>query len=360
MSGEHRTTRVAIDGEKFTINGEYTYKGAKFEGKSIEGLLLNSRMIQGLFDDENPETRDWWAFPDTGEWDPERNVKEFIEAMPVWYEKGLRAVTLNLQCGNPAGYSPHHPQIVSAYHEDGSLKEDWLDRLECVLNAADELGMVIILGLFYQGQDDRLGDEDAVVQGVRNVVEWLHEKEYRNVLIEINNECNATPSEEFNWGYQQANLKPGRVHELIDLVNDMDRDGHSYPVSTSFTGGTVPTDNVIAAADFVLVHGNGVDNPRNIGKLVEDVRSQPSYEPMPIVFNEDDHFDFYNYPNNMLTALSSGASWGFYDPGRNNYQDGYQSPPVNWGINTERKQEFFDYLEYIVYDSPGPSVDPAE
>ena len=28
----------------------------------------------------------------------------------------------------------------------------------------------------------------------------------------------------------------------------------------------------------------------------------------------------------------------------NDYRDGYQSPPVNWGLNTERKQGFFDLV----------------
>ena len=258
-------------------------------------------------------------------------------------------MTVNLQCGNPNGYSPEHPQVVSAFRPDGSLKEDWLARLDRVLDAADGLGMVVILGLFYQGQDGRLRDDDAVVAGVENVVDWLLDREYANVLIEINNECDARPED--GWGYEQDVLKPGRVHELLQLVHERGC-GH-YPVSTSFTGGTVPSDNVIAAADYVLLHGNGVSDPWGIGSLVEGARAQPSYEPMPVVFNEDDHYDFRSHPNNMLVALQHGASWGFYDAGRNNYRDGYQSPPVEWGINTDRKREFFEYVRYAVEGSPG-------
>jgi hypothetical protein len=41
--------------------------------------------------------------------------------------------------------------------------------------------------------------------------------------------------------------------------------------------------------------------------------------------------------NNMMKALGSYASWGYFDP----YADGYQTVPVNWGINTERKRQFF-------------------
>jgi hypothetical protein len=37
---------------------------------------------QGIFDDLNPETRARWAYPDTKKWDPDRNTREFVAAMP--------------------------------------------------------------------------------------------------------------------------------------------------------------------------------------------------------------------------------------------------------------------------------------
>ena len=67
-------------------------RAATWQGHRIEGLLLNSRMIQGIFDDLNPETRPRWAYPDTGRWDPERNTREFIAAMPEWRRHGLLAL----------------------------------------------------------------------------------------------------------------------------------------------------------------------------------------------------------------------------------------------------------------------------
>lgn len=338
MFGSDRQTEVSIDGEQFHINGEPTYAGKDFKGESIEGLLFNSRMVQALFDDDNPDTVDNWAYPDTGEWDPERNVREFVEMLPEYYEHGLRAVTINLQCGSPEGYSFTQPWIVSAYRSDGSLKDDWMDRLRRVLETADELGMVVILGLFYQGQDGVLEDEAAVVTAVENVTDWLLDHEFTNVLIEINNECNTS--------YDHDILKTGRVHELINLVKEKERDGFRYDVSASFAGAS-PPDNVIAAGDFVLPHGNGLDRD-TFARLIDDIRSQPSYEPMPIVFNEDDHYDFYDFHNHLTTATRNDASWGFFDPGRSDYEHGFQCPPVNWEINTQRKRDFFDTVNYIV------------
>ena len=120
-------------------------------------------MVQGIFDDLNPETRPMWAYPDTGRWDPERNTREFLAAMPEWRRHGLLAFTLNLQGGSPQGYSKgRQPWHNSAITAEGELRPEYLGRLERILDRADELGMVVILGVFYFGQDERLKDEAAV------------------------------------------------------------------------------------------------------------------------------------------------------------------------------------------------------
>ena len=49
-------TSVAIDGDAWLINGRPTYAGRSYRGWKVEGLLLNSRMVQATFDDENPLT----------------------------------------------------------------------------------------------------------------------------------------------------------------------------------------------------------------------------------------------------------------------------------------------------------------
>ncbi|OHE76213.1 MAG: hypothetical protein A2107_14655 [Verrucomicrobia bacterium GWF2_62_7] len=334
-----RNTQVSIRGDAFCINGRPTYEGRTWQGRKIEGLLFNSRMVQGISDDLNPETRSQWAYPDTGRWDAERNTREFITAMPEWHRHGLLAFTLNLQGGNPRGYGRNQAWHNSAVAEDGSLRPDYLARLERILDRADELGMVVILGIFYFGQDQRLKDEAAVVRALDAAVEWMLDRDYRNVLIEVNNECNVR--------YDHAILQPARVHELIEQVKSHTRNGRRLLASTSYGGGTVPRENVVRAADFLLLHGNGVQPPDRLAAMVRQTRRLPGYRPMPILFNEDDHFDFDQPRNNLLAAVGEFASWGFFDPGKNNYADGYQSPPVNWAINTDRKRAFFARLREI-------------
>ena len=118
-------------------------------------------------------------------------------------------------------------------------------------------------------------------------------------------------------------------------------------VGTSYGGGAVPKENVVHASDFLLMHGNGVKDPARISEMVRQARAVPGYRPMPILFNEDDHFDFDRPSNNMAAAVGEYCSWGYFDPGKNNYQDGYQSPPVRWDLNTDLKRGFFAKLKEI-------------
>lgn len=340
-----RKTTVSVSGEKFLINGVPTFQGKLWKGHRLEGLLPNARMVQGIYDDLNDSTRQLWAYTDTKTWDANRNTNDFIREMPTWRKKGLLAFTINLQGGSPQGYSKDQPWENSAIDASGNLRKDYMSRLEKILDRSDELGMVTILGLFYFGQDQRLKDESAVKLAVQNTLKWLLERRYTNVLIEINNECNVN--------YDHAILQPGRIHELIELAKGFSADGKRFLVSTSYGGGTIPSPAVIKSADFILLHGNGVGNPAGIVNMVNKTREVKGYSPKPIVFNEDDHFDFDKPMNNFIAATSVFASWGYFDYRMKDegYNEGYQSVPVNWGISSVRKKGFFNLLETIFVKS---------
>ena len=343
-----RRTAVAIVEDKFHINGQPTYKGRSWNGKSIEGLLLNSRMVQATFDDRNPETVMRWAYSDTKKWDADRNTAEFIEMLPIWRKHGLLAVTLNLQGGSPEGYSKDQPWHNSALNADGTLDAKTMTRFENVIDRADELGMVVIFGLYYFGQDQRLRDEQAVIAGVDAAVDWLIARRYSNVLIEVNNECDVAT-------YDHAILKPDRVHELIERVNRRSAErNHKLPVGTSYKGGAIPRPNVVKASDFLLLHGNGAKDPKRITEMVQQTRRVDGDRPIPILFNEDDHFHFDKPENNFAAAVSEYASWGYFDfrMKDESFDEGYQSVPVNWKTSSERKRGFFKLLSEITGEQP--------
>ncbi len=339
-SAAPRKTTVAIDGDRFLINGQPTYRGRSYQGSKIEGLLLNLRAVQGIFDDLNAKTRGKWVYPDTRAWDPNRNTRELIAAMPEWRKHGLLAFTLNLQGGSPEGYSKEQPWENSAIYPDGDLRPAYMKRLTRILDRADELGMVVIVGYFYFGQDQRVKDESAVKRAVTNATSWLLDRGYRNVLVEINNECNIA-------AYDHAILKAARVHELIELAKAIHRQGRRLLVGTSYGGGTAARSNVVKASDFLLLHGNGPDDPARLRRMIEASRQTVGYQPMPILINEDDHFRFEASDSHFMTALREYVSWGYFDPGKSDYLDGFQCPPVNWGISTERKRDFFAKLKAI-------------
>jgi hypothetical protein len=358
------------------IDGRPTYEGRSFRGSDVEGLLMNSRMTNAVFDDQNPVTRELWAYPDTGEWDADRNTNEFVAMLPRYRSHGLLAVTVNLQGGSPTGYyrealfrenmanrsieidddvvwaglrSPaSQPWHNSAFNPDGSTKAAFLDRSERIIAACDALGMAVILGYFYFGQDERLEDDAAVCRAVDDATRWVLGSGYGNVLIEINNETNVPR-------YEHEILQPHRVAELIDRAKSVELGDRRLLVGTSYGGGRVPDDDVVAISDYIMMHGNGVSDPSRIAEMVDETRSLPSYVPKPILFTEDDHFGFDNPENNFLSALSAYASWGYFDPGGaaggtsvfGDYRDGYQNIPINWAVNTSRKRGFFKLLKEV-------------
>jgi hypothetical protein len=122
-----RNTEITIHDAQFHINGKPTYAKRQWRGLDIEGLLLNARLVQGIFDDLNLATRPLWAYPDTGLWDAERNTCEFIAAMPEWRRRGLIAFTINLQGGSPQGYSKEQPAQL---RWSGWPAREYMERLE--------------------------------------------------------------------------------------------------------------------------------------------------------------------------------------------------------------------------------------
>jgi hypothetical protein len=350
-------TTVGIDGAHFIVDGAPANQGRVLPDPSgaipLDGLLLNSRMINGAFDDLNAETRVMWAYPDTGVWDPDRNTAEFIAAMAQWKADGLDAFTLGIQGGSPQGYSVEQPWDNPGFDADGVLLKAYAERLARIIDVADRLGLVVILDLFYHGQERHLRDEDVIRTAVVNACAWVLDRGWRNVLIEIANEVNI-PSHYT----QHAILRGPRIHELVALAQSVVVDGRRLLVGSSFAA--IPpygTPEMAATADFMLVHGNGTSYPERLAEMVTEVRALAGYRGQPVIFNEDDHFDFDVDLNHMRVALRAGASWGFFDPGSvtvfppkptlGDYGRGYQAVPVNWGVTTPTKAGFFATLRTV-------------
>jgi hypothetical protein len=338
-------TIISIKGDRFLINGKLINEGRIWKGMPIEGLLFNSRMANAIVDDENPSTRGLWSYLDE-QFSPERNTREFIAALPSYHAHGLRAVAINIQGGSPQGYSWNQPWETSGFLPDGAVKPGYLKRLDDVITACDTLGMVVILGLFYWKQSHVFSDEEAVKKAVTNIVDWLVERGARNVLLEIGNEVDLA--------FSQKIIEAARCHELIELAQKRSEGKLNTPsgrllASTSLAYPPRFGDNLMAVCDFLLPHGNSVHHPDGIRLQVLRNRTAVAYRGQPVIYNEDDHFDFDQPDNNMVAAISEGASWGYFDyrQGRDKFPDGFQSLPVDWTISSPRKKSFFALLKDV-------------
>jgi hypothetical protein len=358
-------TVVGIRGPQFTLNGQLTYTSASGfpqADPNLAGTLLNVRAVQGIFDDanypqmgsrKNPYHSNTlgdisWDYPD-GPWDAERNVRELLAALPDWRRCGLLAFTVNLQGGGPpdGNYGEKvylQPHNNSGFDPHGNLKPAYADRLRRVIAEADRLGMVVIVGFFYFGSNERIEItpddryvKEAILQGCR----FLKQLPHRNVLIEINNETNPR-------SYKHHILQPdGALDAVLLAQQTVER---QIPVSMSWSGGIMPRgsrgDAALRSVDYVMFHTNG-QTPEEVHQTIAAMRKWTGYE-RPLIINEDGVSTF-----NLHAAVAEHVGWGFYDNGLGNYRDGYQNPPVNWKISSPVKWLFFEQVARLT-GSPAP------
>src|ERR1041385_6500722 len=117
----HPTTTVGLKRGFWELNGKRTYPDA-----AAEGLLLNVRVANALFDDRNPATR-------PAGFDADKNTDGLIAKLPEYVASGVRAFTVCLQGGDP-GYKG---ALCSSFEADGSLRPDSLKRAARLIQACD-------------------------------------------------------------------------------------------------------------------------------------------------------------------------------------------------------------------------------
>jgi len=362
-------TRVSIDGTGFLINGEPTYKGCV----DIEGFLFNVRTVNAIFDDTLGKV-DWfddegsrpeneyagygrWIVPDSAD----ANTARFIHGLSQYREHSVLAVNLCLQGGHPlngkpwieeghgsAGRRPNgHRDFYhnSAFNADGSLDATYMERVTDVVEACDHLGMIVILQLFYFGQDPVFDSEADVLNAVDCAVDWVCEQGYQNVIIEIANEV-------MQGHFHHDILKPGRVAELVHRVREGAREQHdrNLIVSTSeaallspkqWTDGEI--DTVFEACDIVIIHGGDnvetgrVGDASELVKKVERIRGSDWYQenPRPIVTNESQGEQAFE------AMIKRGVSFGLHSI---YFQTMF---PPKWGVWNNETTWFFKRVKEL-------------
>lgn len=309
-------THLSTSGEKFLINGALVYSDIPGSKPAAHGLLMNARFIQGIFDDAAEPAR--FARFGRAAWDPEQHTDDLIAALPEWYAYGLRAFTVGLQGGGPCFTVNNLTIHNNPFGEDGTrLDPAYAGRLDRLIRAADELGMVAIVSYFYGDQTRRLRDGRAVRAAVTTASRFLKEGGYTNVIIEVANEYDIPPFQRHPILYY-----PDGAAALNDLAR---QESGGLPVGCSGGGGSHNRE-IAEASDVILVHGNG-QTRQKLYNMIRTIRGWGLDR--PIVINEDSHAI-----GQMEVTYRTGVSWGYYNNSTK------QEPPADWSV-TEGEDRFF-------------------
>ncbi len=309
-------TVLSIREDKFLINGALVYAEIKNCPEKYQGLLMNSRMIQGVFDDKEDVAR----FDRYGKkFDPDTNTDELIEALPDWYAKGLRAITVGFQGGGPCFSIDNYTIQNNPFSSDGkSIDPAYLARMKRLILAADEIGMIVIVSYLYGAQSRFIKDDLSIINAVKTASNWLRDEGFTNVIIEIANEHDVPQFQCHPIVYTDDG-----VAGLIEIAK---RESGGLPVGSSGMG-TNFDPKIAAASDIIFIHGNGKTRQRYL-EYVEKHKAVNNPK-RPILCNEDSQAI-----SNLVTSMREGVSWGYY----NNMTK--QEPPVYWGI-TKGEDEFY-------------------
>lgn len=295
LKQEKRETIVSIRGDKWYYNGKVINAGSP-----AEGLLMNVRMVNAVFEDRGRNRPERYK-----EFNPAMNTDAFISMIPEYVSSGVNAFTLSLQGGTP-GYEG---AVNTAFNADGSLRDDYMARVEKVISACDKNQAVVNLTCFYQRQHSHfsaLSGKESIKHAVRNTVEWIREKRFSNITLEISNEYRHGGFR--NWQQGEWLMSEAGQVELIRLAKQL----HPHLlVSTSGIGDGKLHPSLIEAADFLLIHFNN----STINEYASIIGELKKYG-KPVVCNEDDKIN-----NKGAMALKqsvmNGSGWGYMNAEKN-------------------------------------------
>lgn len=309
-------TKLSIIGDKFLINGELTYSEIPTSKEEARGLLMNARFIQGIFDDKNQPERYIRFGYET--WDPDENTQKLIQALPEWYQYGLRAFTVGFQGGGPCFTIPNEEIHNSPFSNDGmSIEPIALERMKRIIVAADELGMVVIVSCFYSGQIRHFDNNEAVIAATTLIARWLKKEAFTNVILEIANEMNCSDY----IPYSCISTEEG----LCELMSIAREESGGVFVGCSSLGFSY-YESIGEASDINIIHGNNITRQHLYKKIL-----RAKEVGVPILCNEDSQA-----LSRLGVTFPAQVSWGYY----NNLTK--QEPPTDWSV-LKGEDLFFAY-----------------
>lgn len=99
---------------------------------------------------------------------------------------GVNCIGLYIQGSN--GGWPDAGAALSGLTREGKLKPAFAERLEMLIRAADERGMVVMVGICSPRKDQELYDEAAIQQAMEETGRFLSERQLKNVFVDLMHE----------------------------------------------------------------------------------------------------------------------------------------------------------------------------
>ena len=320
-------TKYQIVNGDFYINGEKTYAELSDSNPNVHGLLFNARFIQGVFEDKNPSNKTKYDRFGTV-FSPEKNTEELINALPEWYDKGIRAITVGLQGGGPI-YTYEDWSVIDSgcFSKDGKeMDKGYCNRLEKLIQACDDLGILVIVSILYQAQSHLFEDGVAIGEAVKTACTFLKNLPFENIIIEVANEQDVGDFSKHPLVSSGEGM--GTLLRLAKVWSD-----NRFAVGSSGGGGSWKKE-IVDNSDVILVHGNGLRRR----EYYDFIRSIQEYEPnKPIVCNEDSQMF-----SQLAVCEATHTSWGYY----NNMTK--QEPPTDWSITKGEDGFFANRLEQLI------------
>lgn len=163
---------------------------------------------------------------------------------------------------------------VRGYNEDGSLDPVYARRMGRIIEAADDRGMIILVGCLYWGNSKGKWDSWTQTQAntaVAETVRWLKAHDYRNVFVDVDNEGMARRAKGFD---NRAMLLAGKAVDPQCII------------ATNYRGDPPPE------ADLAIHHNNPAP-----GKPYIDSEATPANAPGGYWGKYSKRDGYYNYIN---------------------------------------------------------------
>ncbi len=270
----------------------------------------------------------------------DRSAAELVSNLDTFASYGINTVSVFFM-GSRFG-------DVKGYDEDGSLNPVYAARMGRIIEAADDRGMIVLVGCLYWGNSKAKWENWTQTQAnsaVANTVRGLKEHNYRNVLVDVDNEGMARRAKGFD---NRLMVVAGKKADPACII------------ATNFKGQPPPE------ADLGIHFSTKAP-----GKPYIESEGTPTNAPGGYWGSYSKKKDYYNYINiglyneemkakqKAITAEHFRNGWGYmcastwlqcappYGPNNSPGGDGSKkSPGIRW------------WLEFV-HDTCGPYVPPA-